>query len=161
VPQARSESNSHSHELSTCPLPPSMAKYIRSWFPASTPPVPEITQSEPEDDDDMTIKADDDDNDEPPAFPSLNSAQRSSTASMPPSILIDNQLMPPPPAPSLARRQLGAPVPRSSASLLALPPSTTKIPSKSSKRAKVALAPGHGALDWANLKSSGQDLRVS
>ncbi|EED78025.1 predicted protein, partial [Postia placenta Mad-698-R] len=27
-------------------------------------------------------------------------------------------------------------------------------------RGKVALAPGHGPLDWANLKKSGQDLRV-
>ncbi|KAF8666818.1 cytochrome b5 family [Rhizoctonia solani] len=46
---------------------------------------------------------------------------------------------------------------------LALPPSTTKpmpnVNTKGKARAKVALAPGHGALDWANLKSSGVDLR--
>ncbi|KAG8730449.1 hypothetical protein FRC11_006668 [Ceratobasidium sp. 423] len=46
---------------------------------------------------------------------------------------------------------------------LALPPSTTKrmpnVNTKGKVRAKVALAPGHGALDWANLKSSGVDLR--
>ncbi|CDO69724.1 hypothetical protein BN946_scf184687.g9 [Trametes cinnabarina] len=39
------------------------------------------------------------------------------------------------------------------------PPTTTKPPAKPSKRGKVALAPGHGPLDWANLKKSGQDLR--
>jgi N-acetylmuramoyl-L-alanine amidase len=48
---------------------------------------------------------------------------------------------------------------------LALPPSTTKpmpnVNTKGKARAKVALAPGHGALDWASLKSSGVDLRVS
>ncbi|CAE6496348.1 unnamed protein product [Rhizoctonia solani] len=46
---------------------------------------------------------------------------------------------------------------------LALPPSTTKrmpnVNTKGKVRAKVALAPGHGALDWASLKSSGVDLR--
>ncbi|EUC65053.1 cytochrome b5-like heme/steroid-binding domain protein [Rhizoctonia solani AG-3 Rhs1AP] len=46
---------------------------------------------------------------------------------------------------------------------LALPPSTTKrmpnVNTKGKARAKVALAPGHGALDWADLKSSGVDLR--
>ena len=39
------------------------------------------------------------------------------------------------------------------------PPSTIKAPSKKASR-KVALAPGHGPLDWANLKKSGADLRV-
>ncbi|KAJ1307242.1 hypothetical protein OPQ81_001355 [Rhizoctonia solani] len=46
---------------------------------------------------------------------------------------------------------------------LALPPSTTKrmpnVNTKGKARAKVALAPGHSPLDWANLKSSGADLR--
>ncbi|CEL55153.1 Cytochrome b5 reductase 4 OS=Xenopus tropicalis GN=cyb5r4 PE=2 SV=1 [Rhizoctonia solani AG-1 IB] len=50
-----------------------------------------------------------------------------------------------------------------SAGSLALPPSTTKpmpnVNTKGKARAKVALAPGHGALDWASLKSSGVDLR--
>ncbi|CAE6427592.1 unnamed protein product [Rhizoctonia solani] len=50
-----------------------------------------------------------------------------------------------------------------SAGGLALPPSTTKpmpnVNTKGKARAKVALAPGHGALDWADLKSSGVDLR--
>lgn len=48
---------------------------------------------------------------------------------------------------------------------LALPPSTTvpmpNVNKKGKARAKVALAPGHGALDWGQLKSSGADLRVS
>ncbi|KAG8683357.1 hypothetical protein FRC09_016133 [Ceratobasidium sp. 395] len=46
---------------------------------------------------------------------------------------------------------------------LALPPSTTapmpNVNKKGKVRAKVALSPGHGALDWAQLKSSGADLR--
>ncbi|KAG8687792.1 hypothetical protein FRC08_011764 [Ceratobasidium sp. 394] len=46
---------------------------------------------------------------------------------------------------------------------LALPPSTTtpmpNVNKKGKARAKVALAPGHGALDWAKFKSSGADLR--
>ncbi|KAG9123676.1 hypothetical protein FRC07_014313 [Ceratobasidium sp. 392] len=46
---------------------------------------------------------------------------------------------------------------------LALPPSTTvpmpNVNKKGKVRAKVALSPGHGALDWAKLKSSGADLR--
>lgn len=46
---------------------------------------------------------------------------------------------------------------------LALPPSTTvpmpNVNKKGKARAKVGLAPGHGALDWAQLKSSGADLR--
>jgi hypothetical protein len=41
---------------------------------------------------------------------------------------------------------------------LALPQTTTKPPKKSRK---VALAPGHSTLDWAALKESGKDLRVS
>ncbi|KIY64834.1 cytochrome b5 [Cylindrobasidium torrendii FP15055 ss-10] len=30
---------------------------------------------------------------------------------------------------------------------------------KKTKRSKIALAPGHSPLDWANLKASGEDLR--
>ncbi|KAI0300780.1 cytochrome b5 [Russula brevipes] len=43
------------------------------------------------------------------------------------------------------------------------PPTTTKPPtqlSKTKKREKVILAPGHSPLDWAALKSSGTDLRA-
>lgn len=128
------------------------ANYIRSWFP---PPVPQITTHGADDDDDnLTVTADDDEDDTPPAFPALNSAQRAA-----PGILTDAQLMPPP---ALSRRQIGAPVPSSSlGSSLDLPPSTLKAPPKQNKqREKIALAPGHSSLDWANLKSSGQDLRV-
>ena len=153
-----------------------MSSYLRSWFapvPAAPPPppVPSIEEYEPEPDDDadtITIKADDDDNydDTPPAFPALNSAQRAATTSRsddPPRILSDKVagLMPPPPVPALAKRAPGVPaalsVP-STPNTLTLPTSTTKRPKVSRK---VQLAPGHGALDWANLKNSGKDLRVS
>jgi hypothetical protein len=87
----------------------------------------------------------------------MNSAQRASTpASRVPRILTDSELMPPPPLPRLASRTPGLP----SSSSLNVPPTTTKAPVKPSKRReKVALAPGHSPLDWAALKSSGQDLR--
>lgn len=113
-----------------------MADYIRSWLKPAVP-VPQINTQEPDaEDDNITITGDDEEDDSPPAFPALNSAQRASGRAT------DAQLMPPP-------------------SMLALPLSTTKVPAKpSKKREKVALAPGHGALDWANLKNSGQDLRV-
>lgn len=117
------------------------------------------------------------DDDVAPAFPSLNSAQRVRSKDAPsgvPKVLSDAQLMPPPPVPSLAVRRPGVPAAAGSSSLqmpsragglgssLAVPPSTTKPPPKpSKKREKVALAPGHSAMDWANLKSSGADLRVS
>ena len=152
-----------------------MSSYLRSWFtsPASPPPVPKIEEHEPEpdvDDDDadtITIKGDDDNYDDtPPAFPALNSAQRIATPSSInelPRILSDGAaaLMPPPPAPVFARRIPGVPTTGSSSlsipNTLALPTSTTKRPKVSRK---VQLAPGHGALDWANLKNSGKDLRV-
>lgn len=167
------------------PPTPEMSSYLRSWFtpvpaaPAS-PPVPEIAEHEPELDDDdddddgvdtITIKGDDDDSydDTPPAFPALNSAQRvvtssSSRSDESPGILLKvGGLMPPPPVPGLARRTPGVPATSNSLSVpstsntLALPTSTTKRPKVSRK---VELAPGHGALDWANLKNSGKDLRV-
>ncbi|THG96262.1 hypothetical protein EW026_g5539 [Hermanssonia centrifuga] len=157
-----------------------MAAYIRNWLssqwtPAdptsAAPQVPEIISSPPEDEDDTeTVRGDDSGGeDSPPAFPSINSAQRlgsskSATNSSPiPSILSDSERMPPPPPPSLATRRPGVVSSNSLAipqtgSLLALPPTTTKAPSKKASR-KVALQPGHGPLDWANLKKSGTDLR--
>ncbi|KAJ3483316.1 hypothetical protein NLI96_g6399 [Meripilus lineatus] len=146
-----------------------MASYVRSWLSSqlpilSTMETPQITESPPiEDDDDAdTVKGEDDDDDMPPAFPALNSAQRmtSGPTVTVPRILTDSDLMPPPPLPSLVSRRPG--VPSSSSSLavptsLAVPPATTKPPKKVSR--KVALAPGHGPLDWANLKKSGADLR--
>ena len=154
-----------------------MSSYLRSWFaPAAPPPppVPEIAEHEPELDDDdadtITIKGPDDDYDDtPPAFPALNSAQRATSPSSshlngPPRILSNRVMgsMPPPPVPGLAKRTPGVPTPSSlsvplTPSTLALPTSTTKRPKVSRK---VQLAPGHGALDWANLKNSGKDLRV-
>jgi len=152
-----------------------MASYLRSWLysqapqsadrptPAGPPAIAEDTQvptisMEDDDDDSSTVHGDDTD-DAPPSFPALNSAQRlgnQQPSSNVPRILTDAQLMPPPPVPLLAVRQPGVP----SGSSLAVPPTTTKPPLKpSAKRGKVALAPGHGPLDWANLKKSGQDLR--
>ena len=127
--------------------------YLRDWLfgsavpPDSTLPVPTVELISPpaSDDEDGEETETEHDNDSPPAFPALNSAQRLQTT---PRVLTDSQLMPPPPVPSLS-------VP----STLAVPPSTTKAPFK--KREKVALAPGHSPLDWAALKTSGKDLRVS
>ncbi|KAF9479597.1 cytochrome b5 [Pholiota conissans] len=148
-----------------------MTSYLRSWLSTgtsaieqiipSTPSVQKVSppQSEDDDGDDTETERDDD---YPPAFPSLNSAQRVATSSKNPipTILTDSQLMPPPPVPSLAVRQAGVSNARSSNSnSLAVPPTTTKIPSKPKKSAKVALAPGHSPLDWAALKASGTDLR--
>jgi len=88
-------------------------------------------EESPEDDSSDRDTNDPDDN--PPAFPALNSIQRSQAASA---------LMPPPSA-----------LPGG----LKPPPTTTSKPKPRSR--KVALAPGHSPLDWARLKSSGQDLR--
>ncbi|KAG8738190.1 hypothetical protein FRC10_007158 [Ceratobasidium sp. 414] len=87
----------------------------------------------------------------------------------------DSKSMPPPPIPSrlasLSTNGLVASTQQPSRSTivlpsvggLALPPSTTSpmpnVNKKGKVRAKVALTPGHGALDWAKLKSSGADLR--
>ncbi|EKM58554.1 uncharacterized protein PHACADRAFT_140585 [Phanerochaete carnosa HHB-10118-sp] len=153
-----------------------MTSYLRTWLTSplnsAEPVVPTLTiVSEPppengDDSDTETVRGADDD-DAPPAFPAINSAQRLSSASSKPAplprILNDSELMPPPPLPSLAARQPGVPIASSSlvvpssANMLAPPLSTTKAPAKKSR--KVALAPGHGPLDWANLKKSGKDLR--
>jgi hypothetical protein len=123
-----------------------------------------------EDDDGDSTEREDDDH--APAFPALNSAQRaSSSAASIPSIVSAAPakqeraagLMPPPPNPGLAARTpgVGLSVPRGAPNTLMLPPSTTKAaPLGTKKREKVALAPGFGPLDWASLKSSGEDLRV-
>lgn len=151
-----------------------MASSLWSWLGSgvsnSDPPPPVIRTVSPppsDSDSDSTERGnnDSDHDDAPPAFPSLSSAQRatSQAASPVPRILTDTQLMPPPPLPEKALRVPGVVVtPSSSLSAsLAPPPTTTRPPVKLSKnRNKVALAPGHSSLDWANLKSSGQDLRV-
>lgn len=160
-----------------------MSSFLRDWFSLDTaapPPVstriaiPGSFSRQEDDDDDGSNTAGEDD--VPPAFPALNSAQRAApssstpntsaqtiTPSQIPTILSDDaKSMPPPPLPGLASRQPGVlRAPRSqvaSSSSLLAPMATTERPKKPSK--KVALAPGYGPLDWASLKSSGQDLRV-
>lgn len=148
-----------------------MTSYLRSWLTTGTSlaipdplAVPSIVKVSPppsdEDDGDATETELDDDS--PPAFPSVNSAQRLQSQKLP-SFLTDSQRMPPPPLPGLASRTPGVPA-RTPANImsLAVPPTTTQMPVKpKKKRDKVALAPGHSPLDWANLTSSGEDLRVS
>ncbi|KAG8967783.1 hypothetical protein FRC03_009332 [Tulasnella sp. 419] len=144
-----------------------MTSYFLSWLNSGganavepKPPVPEIISEE------VTTELDDD---EPPAFPALNSIQRSSGNSndVVPSVTLDSLAMPPPPVPVNRRSNglssLSSVVQASSISSLTPPPVTTKrMPNTNTKakaRAKVALAPGHSPLDWARLKSSGEDLR--
>ncbi|KAH9177377.1 cytochrome b5 [Lactarius sanguifluus] len=144
-----------------------MASYLRTWLPTlstqqsnsrtieeegspTTPTNPTLTIEEPDADDDL-----------PPAFPAIESAQRISSAPAPSSthLIPQSTLMPPPPLP--APRIPGPPAPSSGSSLMP-PPTTTRPPTqatKSKKREKVALAPGHSPLDWAALKTSGADLR--
>ncbi|KAF8730595.1 hypothetical protein AX14_005403 [Amanita brunnescens Koide BX004] len=162
-----------------------MSSLLRYWLSTGTPgTMPETSTSNTsgvtvqisppstgEDDEDgsETETERDPDDDRPPAFPSLSSAQRAKTspARTPapslslPRALTDAELMPPPPLPNhLANRTLGAgSQSRSSGNTLAVPPTTTKPPTGSKKRGKVALAPGHSPLDWASLTSSGKDLR--
>jgi len=142
-----------------------MTSYLRSWFSPgiSSDVVSVATHKSPppldEDDEGSTTETEEDrdHNDVPPAFPSIDSAQRvrtitSDALNQGPRRLTDAQMMPPPlsiPSSSLHRTGPGS---------LTVPLSTVKRPSK--KREKVALAPGHSPMDWANLKISGQDLRV-
>jgi len=147
--------------------------YLRNWFPVET-----ATSSDGQikkqripgsfiDDEgnDGSQTATENDDDSPPAFPALDSVQRA--AASPPAkdspslaILNDSLLMPPPPGPALASRVPGGSQSNSrpAASSLLAPLATTQKPAKPSR--KVALAPGFGPLDWAKLKSSGEDLRV-
>lgn len=135
-----------------------MTSYLRGWLSSgiASDSVPTVTCNSPLPSDDegsiTETERDREDNDDlPPAFPSLNSAQR--VLNQVPRPLTDAQLMPPPPSipPSSSLHRTGP-------GSLAVPPTTTKRPSK--KREKVILAPGHSPMDWANLKISGQDLRV-
>lgn len=131
-----------------------MSSYLRSWFQLSNPDPASEEEESPTTptptNPSFSVQSPDDDS--PPAFPAIQSAQRIT--------LTPSTLMPPPPIPS--PRIPGPPAPSSSSSLMP-PPSTTRPPtqlSKSKKREKVILAPGHSPLDWAALKSSGTDLRV-
>ncbi|KAJ7592911.1 cytochrome b5 [Mycena floridula] len=122
-----------------------MTSYFRSWLTSGgQQSAPDIMKISPPASDDEGEETEREDNDVPPAFPSLLSAQRVKTPS--------SSLMLPPPNPGLM-------VSEPPSSSLALPPSTTQKPVKPKKREKVALAPGHSPLDWAKLKSSGEDLR--
>ncbi|KAG6830860.1 hypothetical protein H0H92_014225 [Tricholoma furcatifolium] len=139
-----------------------MTSYFRSWLTGAVPEaVPTLNRVSPppEDHDEGSDTATEGDDDTPPAFPSLNSAQRVQTQA--PKILTDSELMPPPPLPRLAQRIPGvdtsARSTNASSSLTVL--QTTEKPAKPSKNRKVVLAPGHSPLDWAQLKSSGTDLR--
>ena len=166
-----------------------MASYLSSWLfgtPTSvnTPPsntvtptvnedTPEIEIVAPQEDDesDGSDGDDGDDTDRPPAFPALNSPQRAATTTQrstnqnqnivvlngkSASNLTGKGLMGPPPPPSRLGQQSGSGASLGVNNSLA-PLATTKLAKKSRK---VALAPGHSPLDWAYLKSSGEDLRV-
>ncbi|KAF8257543.1 hypothetical protein EI94DRAFT_1757766, partial [Lactarius quietus] len=93
----------------------------------------------------------------PPAFPAIGSAQRLSstpTSSFTPSSTL---MLPPPLLPPNTRSTDTV-----FSILLDAAPTTTKPltrGTKSKKREKVILAPGHSPLDWAALKTSGADLR--
>lgn len=144
----------------------SMTSYL-SWLlgtsaqpvPAAPPTIsaepPEIEIIEPAEDEERNSD-DGYDTDRPPAFPALNSPQRAAASSKPVHKMSGTGLMGPPPP----RLKSGAA--SSGAQLTAennlAPLTTTKV---AKKNRKVALAPGHSTLDWANLKTSGADLRVS
>lgn len=150
--------------------------YLRNWFPAETVTSPPSSDGQikkqripgsfiDDEGDDGSQTATENDDDSPPAFPALNSVQRaaaSTPAKDSPSLAIlrDSLLMPPPPVPAPASRVPGGSQSNSrpAASSLLAPLATTQKPAKPSR--KVALAPGFGPLDWAKLKSSGEDLRV-
>jgi hypothetical protein len=95
------------------------------------------------------------DTDRPPAFPALNSPQRAAASSKPLQNTSGVGLMSPPP-PRLKTGAASSGAQPTAANTLA-PLTTTKV---AKKNRKVALAPGHSTLDWADLKSSGVDLRV-
>ena len=132
-----------------------MSSYLRSWLPTlSLQPSSLAAEEEesPTTPTNVSFSVQQPDDDTPPAFPAIESAQR---VSLPPSTLM--------PPPSIPARRIPGPLAPSSLSSLMPPPTTTKPPtqlSKSKKRSKVVLAPGHSPLDWAALKSSGADLRV-
>ena len=160
-----------------------MAKNFSGWFPSWGVTTPNTSSPVPREDD-MIIpsitfnvspppvqneedEATESEADRPPAFPALNSIQRSGGGMTAIGAREDSLRMPPPSfIPSTSRAKDGAATVTGGSSFgsLALPPSTTKplpnVNKKNKVRGKVALAPGHSPLDWARLKSSGEDLRV-
>ncbi|CDZ97755.1 cytochrome b5 [Phaffia rhodozyma] len=154
------ESEPSSDSSPEFPAPPSIP-VSESEKSTPKPPVPVFEFNPPAQDADK-----EEDDDDPPPFPLLESHQRSSgpSSSKKPSI--------PLPPPSFTLSAPSAPLrdpltstfeddpkpskPRSVASSkgsLGTPTTTTKVVKA---REKVALAPGHSALDWARVKSSGQ-----
>ena len=131
-----------------------MASYLRSWLRVGTNTPDSLTANNSPTQSVLDISPiHSDEDDMPPAFPSLSSAQRASSGL--PRVLTDSELMPPPPAPILADRIPGV---APTAGALTVPATTRPMPKR---KGKVGLAPGHSPLDWANLKASGENLRVS
>lgn len=148
-----------------------MTSYLRSWLlgaptdvqntntPQTIIEPPDIEVIEPQEEDEPNSD-DGYDTDRPPAFPAINSPQRAAATSREIGNTPTRGLMaPPPPRSSLSPQalRLGDQSSADSSGNLA-PLATTKV---AKKPKKVMLAPGHSTLDWANLKSSGADLRVS
>ncbi|KAH8826280.1 cytochrome b5 [Flagelloscypha sp. PMI_526] len=121
-----------------------MTSMLWSWLGAGAvqPEIPSTSISIEEPTEDADGSETEQEDDTPPSFPALNSAQRISSSTTNSTSLPapgSSSLMPPPPF------------------ALQTWLTTTEKPKK--PREKVALAPGHSPLDWANLKSSGEDLR--
>ncbi|KAI6025687.1 cytochrome b5 [Pisolithus orientalis] len=121
--------------------------YLQNWFSLRTATPPSLSGNGQNNKRTVPGSFTETEDDVPPAFPSLNSTQR------------DSALMPPPPVPTRANATSSGLLSstRVASSSLLSPLATTQKPPKPSK--KVALAPGFGPLDWAQLKSSGEDLR--
>jgi len=116
------------------------------------PPPPTITQPDRDDDDE-----DDEDDDGVPSFPLPNSIQRAgkpSAAANAPSFSLS---VPDYDSDEDESETPALPPKFQEAGALAAPASTTT----KGKRVKVAIEKGYSQLDWARLKSSGVDLRVS
>lgn len=166
---AKLEKQTTEAEQTRVPVPPATyahhpMSFLYSWLsppPAQAPQqdsiaAPSIEISDAHNDEEGNEAA----SDEPPAFPALSSIQRSSAAGSNVVRVLDKDsiAMPPPPVPSSRI------APASSGGLMSPPVTVKKMPNVNTKkkaREKVALTPGHSPLDWARLKSSGEDLRVS
>ena len=130
------------------------AQPAQAATPAISTELPEIEIIEPVEEEER-YSDDGYDTDRPPAFPALNSPQRAAASSKPLQSTSGIGLMGPPP-PRLKAGATSSSAQHTAANSLA-PLTTTKV---AKKNRKVALAPGHSTLDWANLKTSGVDLRV-
>jgi len=135
---------------------------LGAWFSSSSDTNPNNDLSNVEDppavvlhEPDQPVGVPEGDDDEAPAFPAMNSIQRagantSARSRSSEATILKSATMPPPDfIPS--RATLDRPVTTTNK-----PPNVNR---KGKPRAKVALAPGRSPLDWARLKSSGEDLR--